>query len=401
MVSPLERKANYVNDLASTGGIDLSMLNLGALLKQLYLSIDFNLLFRFFLDLYLSLNLNMDFNLFKFWNFNFTTGLQVVLPTAQKGIYGVTYYDVSYYDPPDTTDLDLENSVWWMREHTTERDVPQWKKKSDSMKDYLTIIKQRLQAKGVSAHYTDAMESLLAMVEGKVTNSAFVGFAIVGFAKVMHDEGDGTSSFDARKHTDWETVWNLKASGMYDSIVGIAQVGYSRVGAINLKPTKEMADRFITQVNQFKARAGQVTGEYPMPAYPPFPYGYTPTYPSYPSPYPPSYPSGYGEVKPELLYPRIFMLQRVDQYHWTGGKYQIKSQVLINRVKEILDEVGIIVGFRLNYLAYAQEIYYLDHQGHRLYKGWKRVLNRDDVRQKYLAMGLDGSVLDKIDAVVG
>ena len=99
--------------------------------------------------------------------------------------------------------------------------------------------------------------------------------------------------------------------------------------------------------------------------------------------------------------PRIFMLQRVDQYHYEGGKYQVLSQNLINSVKKILDLAGIMAIARMSYIAYAQELYYIDHPTHRLYKRWKGILTKDDVTTKYLAMGLDSDVMTKIATLVG
>jgi hypothetical protein len=388
-VSPIDRKLAYLQELASEQGIDLSMLRLGSLLTDLYLSIDFNCLFRFWLDMYLNLDLQLDFTDFNWWNFDFGKfGFNFVLPESKKGIYGKSYYNDFMYDPPRPKSIDLENSMWWMRKHTTETDKPFHKQFSVSIKSYLETIKERLQERGVADFYTDAMESLLAMVEGKVFNCAIVGFAIVGFARVMPAEEGGTSSYQARKHTDWKTFWNLRTCSIFDSVVGIAMVGFTRVGSINLKPSTAMVERFHEQVKEFKERAGKVAAEYPFPAYPPYAYGYAP----------PAQP--YAPVKPEVLYPRVFMLQRVDEYHYNGGHYQLQTQILINKVKQMLNKEGIVAQQRMSYIAYAQELFYIEHPTHRKWKRWKEILSKEDLRKKYIAMGMDEAILSKIEDIV-
>jgi hypothetical protein len=170
--------------------------------------------------------------------------------------------------------------------------------------------------------------------------------------------------------------------------VGIARVGYARVGSFQIKPKPELAERFQQQVKEFKERAGKVAVEYPFPTYPPYAYGYAP----------PAQP--YAPIKPELLYPRAFMYQRVDQYHYNGGSHQIKLQTLINRIKQLLDSEGIMAQQRMSYIAYAQELYYLEYDPHRLWKRWKQILSRSDLRTKYIAMGMDEAILSKIEDIV-
>jgi hypothetical protein len=386
--SPLERKLAYVENLASEQGIDLSMDRLGGVLDDLNLSIDFNCLFRFWLDMFTNLDLYLDFSQFKWWNLDFGSMFTPEFPKVEKGVYGKSYYENFIYDPELPTGLDLENSLWHMRKHTTETDKPFWKQQSVALKNYVEIIKNKLKEKGVADHYTDSMEALLAMVEGKVFNASYVGFAFVGLNRVMHDEGKNIVPFDSRKEQDWKTIWKVYTGGLYDSLVGIARVGYSRVGSIEIRPKPELAEKFQKQVKEFKERAGKVAVEYPSPAYLPSAYGYVqPTY-------------GYAPIKPELLYPRAFMYQRVDQYHYNGGSHQIKLQTLINRIKQLLDREGIMAQQRMSYIAYAQELYYLEYDPHRLWKRWKQILSRSDLRTKYIGMGMDEAILSKIEDVV-
>jgi len=391
-VSAVDRKLEYVRTLASESGIDLSMMDLASILELLYLSIDFNCLFRMFLDMYLCLDLNLDWSLFDYWNFDWTMQWNFLLPSTTKGKYGISTYGDFMFDPPLPTSKELERSMWTLRKHSTETDVPFYKGSSISLSTYIDIIKQRLAGHGVSDDFLDGMENLLAVVEGKVLNCAYVDFAFVDLSAVMGDEPEG-SPFDIREFENWKTIGTGYSFTMWETLVDYAFVDYCRAGDDELLPSEQLSDTFGKIVDEFKARAGEVTVPYQV--YYGQPYG--------PAPY--GQPAGaYGGApvtgEAKMLYPRVFMTQRVDQYHYEGGHHQILIQSLINKVKEILDREGVFANFRMIYTAYAQEQYYLSHQPHRHYKRWKVILTKDDIRQKYLQMGADASILDKVDLLV-
>ncbi|MBA7556111.1 hypothetical protein ES705_48809 [subsurface metagenome] len=111
----------------------------------------------------------------------------------------------------------------------------------------------------------------------------------------------------------------------------------------------------------------------------------------------------YGGYAPEAvrtLYQRIFMKQRVDQYHYQGGKHQLKMQYNIKNIRPILDRLGVAGNARMMYMCFANEVVYFDHEGHKLYKRWKKLLTPEDVIQKYNKMGCDITVLREIKGMV-
>ena len=76
------------------------------------------------------------------------------------------------------------------------------------------------------------------------------------------------------------------------------------------------------------------------------------------------------------------------------------------RVKDILNRKGIMAQHRLLYLNFAQEYVYLYHPKERRpeewgrSKEWKKALSREDVVEKYKALGADESILNEIiDAI--
>jgi hypothetical protein len=86
--------------------------------------------------------------------------------------------------------------------------------------------------------------------------------------------------------------------------------------------------------------------------------------------------------------------------HYEGGSHQIKIQDVINRAKQILNEEGIIGIDRLNYLAFAQELYYLGYQPHKLWKRYRNMLTEEDLINKYINMKCQKNILDRIKGVV-
>ena len=86
--------------------------------------------------------------------------------------------------------------------------------------------------------------------------------------------------------------------------------------------------------------------------------------------------------------------------HVQGGHHQIRLQNLKNHIKRMLNEKGVIAQFRMAYLSFAQELYYLKYEPHRKYKQWKKILTDDELVNKYVRMGCDKNILNEIKEVV-
>jgi hypothetical protein len=364
-VSPLERKQQYVENLASEDGINLSIMSLLSKLDLLNLSIAFNVLFRFYMDMLFNINLGFDFNLFDWFKFDFRFGFEIPLAGELKGRYDISKYGECIYDPPEITARELERLSWFLRKHTTETSVPYYKSMSNACKLFIETYKDIFLNKGFQHFFLDAIELMLSYAEGKTLNGSYVGFAVVGLSKVMKPSKSQTTVFVKRDQKDWKTEVELETVTIYGCHVGYAVVGYSRVGSLDLKPKKEMADMLKKQAEDFQKRTG-ITYQYDQP----------------------------------VCHQRVFMLPRVDRYHWKGGEHQISMQNLINIVKKILDEEGVVAQFRMAYLNFAHELYYLEYEGHRLFKRYKKVLTVDDLINKYLNIGLNINILNKIKGVI-
>jgi len=262
------------------------------------------------------------------------------------------------------TSKPLERWLWSLRYKMTCRDDPSWRHADKYLKDEFKRFKDQLKELGIADYYADAMEEVMSIVEGKVINTTYVGFAIVGLSKVMPSPAS-TSTFTIRWFGDWFSEYMFETVRPYENWVGYSRVGYSRVSGDELWPTVDLALEFSNSL--YEERRWKLA----VP------------------------------VSPEIyFYPRTFMFQKVDKYHHVGGAHQLRMQDLINRVKGILDREGIMAMFRTPYLNFAHELYYQYHEGHRYYKQYKTVLTQQDIIDKYVRLGLDENVLRKITEVV-
>jgi hypothetical protein len=363
-LTPQERKAGYVGGLASDQGIDLSMLRLLGLLDWTYLSISFNLLFSMYLDLSFVIDLHFDFSYLDFFDINFTDMFNYSFETIAKGRWGSSQYDYFIYDPPDTSPKQLERFVWDLRKHTTETDVPSYKGSHWTLKSVINTQKDIMKSKHVADEYVDSLEETLAWAEGKAMNTAYWGLSIWDLSPWMPSPASPIV-YDKRKTDDWHTIVPTETITVYESNWDRSHWNYARWTDLDLVPLLPLEETFRERVDAFHQRTGMV--------------------------------QQYGQP---VLNQRVFMLQRREQYHTQGGHHQIVMQNLINNVKDILDQEGVIGELRLSYISYAEEIYYLKYQGHRQYKQWKALLTEDDIKLKYTNMGLDERVLSRVRGVV-
>jgi hypothetical protein len=236
------------------------------------------------------------------------------------------------------------------------------------------------------------IQDVLAMVESRLAGGVYCGFGIVGLSKVS-DRHQESYLFRARVNVrlpqNWKSTTNSESVVACENIVGVTRVDHTRVAAYTTILNKGISDEAVRRINEFWLRSGLV--EVGMLS----PYGgigYT-TYGT------PTY-GGYFAQRVTALYPRIFMLQRVDQLHYKGGAEQLKMQFNIKRVRPILDKHGIISNFKGAYYAFANEVYYLGYDSHRLYKLWRRLVTKDDILQKYVKLGCQENVLREVMGVV-
>ena len=316
--------------------------------------------------------------------------------TLSKMIYDDTWYDLCYYDPPELALVDIERFAWNQRYHVSEKNTLEYKKMSLALKTLLEANKDALKNANVNPDVVNMTEDIATMVESRILRGFYVGFAIVGLSRVADKHLPQylfRTKVPTRMIIDWKTIVNSESVVAHEAIVGFARVGYFRVGDWSMALHNAVSKEAVAKINAFWQRSGMVEAgqlsTYGGLGYQAF--GYEGVYGAY---------AGYLSQKYQVLNQRVFMLQRVDQYHYAGGHHQILMQSYIKMVKRICNKMGVIGVLRATYTSYAHEIYYQMYEGHRLWKQWKRVVSVEDITNKYVQMGCDIAVLNKIkDAV--
>jgi len=315
----------------------------------------------------------------------------------EKGIYDVTYYDLCYFDPPEIALVDLERFAWQQRYHVAEKNTLEYKKQSLALKTLIEANKDAFKNVGIVPTSVDNVEGIAAMVESRILRGMYVGFSVVGLSRVS-DRHEPEFLFrarvDTRRFENWKAIVASESVVSHEPLVGYGRVGHFRVANFRQMLSKQLSDEAVRKINEFWLRSGLVeAGElstYGGLGYQAF--GYEGLYGAY---------AGYLAEKYKALYQRVFMLQRVDQYHYEGGHHQILLQTILKTVRAICNKEGVIGTFRAAYTSYAQEIYYLRYDSHRLWKRWKRLVSIEDITNKYTQMGCSIQVLNRIkDAVV-
>jgi len=388
----LHRKLAYLASLADPNAIFTIGDKLINQLKDTQLEISYEAVWRTLEQLYLTLNLTIDWSQMDFpwlpedWNFPDDLGDLTNPPSeqTQKAYYDVSYYDLSYYDPPEVVYKDIERFAWNTRYKVSEKHTLEYKKMSVSLKKLIESLKDSLKKTDVADFIPDVVESTLAMVEGRILRGSYVGFSIVGLTRVSKRHEPWMkyrAPCPTRYPKDWKTIIETESVLAWESVVGFSHVGYARVGAWYMFLNKAISDAMIQRINEFWTRTGLVeAGELS-------PYGGIAYYR-----YPPE--------KIKTLWQRIFMLQRMDQYHFEGGKHQLKMQYDIKRIRQLLDQHGVISPLKGAYISFANELKYLEHDSHRLHKRWKKLITEEDIIDKYKRMGLDENILEEIRRLI-
>jgi len=386
--SIIDRKEKYIDFTTSLDWISLNMFIWEFSLPQIDLSIGFNISFNFLLDFHLALDLHFPSEEFDFEMPDFVS----LLPRVEKAKYGITKYNKSYYDPPNVTAKDLARFLWNIRYQTTEKSIPSYKRFSHALKNYIETHKDILLSKNIAPYYVDAMIEKLLIAESKTLNCAYVGFSVVGVAKVVKKIERRKYKMGLRKQRwtdDYKTEKDVPTKYPYETQVNYARVNYARVlpeeKTYKEKILRPFSRDLAKRVKEFKMRASKTPITKGLDV----------------------------EVRPEIreitkhipppkhtLYQRVFFLQKRDKMKWEGGKHQARLQNIIEHVKPILNKYGVHGNFRLGYIAFAKEYVYMYYKPHRKHKQWKRILTEDDLILKYKRMGCDEQILREIISTV-
>jgi len=358
---PLERKLRYRDHLASVEGVDFAMFRWAPMLEWTMDSIGFNVLFRFMMDLHFRMDYFFEVIQFDYHPLEFEEYFVPEYEKVVKGIYGKTCYGMSFYDPQVVVAENIERMLWDCRHHTTDHDFPAWKMTSKSITDFIQVRKEHLTARGVDPDYVDGVVDVLALCEGKLMDSAYWDFSCWN----INPWKEGTT-YKRRSSVDWETVMDVETEFIIEANWDLSRWDYGRWYAPYIRPKRELCDHLNDSVNDFHLRVGMR--------------------------------EQYG-VK--VLGQRVFMYPRTERWLERGGYHQITLQGIIKRVKEELNRAGVIVAHRAGYLAFAQELARLRYFGHRKWKRWKEMITVDELKDKYIRMGLETQLVNRIAEVVG
>lgn len=362
--TPIERKLGYLRGLASDRGVEQATLTWEARLSEIQFRVALNVLYRFTLDLYLNLNLHLDTSEFDWYPFNFAELLSPKAEEIEKAYWGTSRYDQATYDPENVTALQIERMMWELRRKATYKDDPSWYQMYKPLKTMIEQVKDSLETLGVSRDWLDASEATLALVEGKVTGAAYWDVALFDVSKFAR-EASPQLIVDVRDPADWKSILEVMTEGAVDNQYDLARFDYARFFDPVITADPRLMDRLIEALEKALEKAGLVEQ-----------YGYT------------------------ILHPRVVWYPKIEDMHWTGGEHQLKTQRIINSVKQLLDRRGVFGYLRNQYYAFAQQLVYLYYMPRKLWKRWRAMLSEDDIVEKFKRMGCDPAILEEIRRLV-
>ena len=320
------------------------------------------------------------------WSFNFTFNYlldtfmryQWGLSEESKAYYGKTKYGQSFYDPPNFNVEKFVRLVWDIRYKLTnyKRHDPNFTK--ETAKKWVEWVYETLVENGVAEHIARSIAPVIVYYEGKLLTAGYVGFGLVGYAKVMpkpSGERYYESSFLMRSTEDYYTLTSLKTITIHEPNVGMAMVGYSRVApstkkvkTLKSRSTYRLIDKAIADTLKENVDRGR-------------------------SMFSPQEISG---VKYQPITMSQIRSTTIEKKKWRGGRHQLLQQEILVRVKRILDKHGVINFFRKAYYNFALEIAYREYES-RYKKKWKSALESDEyIVNKYVRQGCDEPILRKI-----
>jgi len=230
--SLVERKLNYIRFLASIRGVNDAMLRWELLIPLIHINIGGNVLFRLLMDMYMHLNLNIDPTEFQWHNLNFE---KMFVPEFPPHWYTPNLGQLS--------PAQIEN--YWKKHWYTALKIIWWFEK---------ILKDR----GVEDIVLQLLRIIYTVCEAKCKITTYVGSAIVGVSTVM------PTWIWMRSPYNFKDSYKVYPINIYENYVGFSLVGFARVisppygGTMFL--SKDLADHIKSSVDEFRTRTGMVHG---------------------------------------------------------------------------------------------------------------------------------------------
>ena len=357
---PILRKLIYVEKVARDLGIVCTGWRFEQLLDHIRQLIGYNVLLRFYMNLFGQLCLGFSFELTEFFRIEMRKLFTPELVGLEKARYGISRYGMCIYDPTQVTGKELEYWCWDMSYHTTSHVAPEYKQIAKTVKNYITVEKEVLQRLGIRDFYTDALESCISWAEGKVKECAYWGFACWDVSPWMEAREKSPERFwyKLRDYVDWVTEKELETITVFESNWDYSMWDFALWTPEPLSPKPELEEHLANTVNEFFKRV-------------------------------------------EPLWQAVFLLQRMDRLHHRGGYHQIRMQQLINSAKTVLCRHGVPVTQHHAYISALLELAYMYHDSSRHYKTWKKVLSPQDWLHKWTRMGLREDILRELASLLG
>jgi len=364
-----DRKKKYEENVCEFEGVNLFLPKWEFQLPIFEFNIGFDDLFNFLIDLHLVLDFHLEIPQIEF---PFVEGYKF-----EKAKAGISRYNQAIVDPPEVSSDILRKFVWDTRYKATRKDVAEWKLSSLTLKKELSLLKELLVSKDIRKEYIEGIINSIALIEGKVLNSSYVGFSVVGVSKVREKPID-QPTFEVRSTVDWKTKYPIETVSVYESHVGLSKVGYSRVTVRkeiaykrgNRIFSKTLADTLKSIVDFHRKAIGHTEVQ-----------------------------TEAGKTK--VFTPRVSYYKSMAKKRFRGGNHQVRIQSVINRVRQYLHRKGVIHFEKVMYLNFAHELIYLKHESNRKRKNWKKILTESDLIEKYKNRGADMNILNEIAELIG
>jgi len=347
--TPEVRKLDWITRAGDPRAIFLKLLKWESQLSPIYAATSANVYARFLLDMYLCLNAHLDATKFVFHRLRFWE------------LFSPPWSPPPFKPPvPDYMHHYIELLLWALKYKHVARETIFYKTLGRALKAFYEGTRSILAYYRTPNFYTNLLFEILGITLGRTDVSTFVGFAVVGLSVVAPGK-----QYALLPAYDFEPV-EIQVNALYDTHVGIARVGYCRVGigsSPEIKP--ELVQHYVQEVDAARKRVGLV----PISSQ-------------------------------EIMFPRVFYLPRVGRIKHIGGIQQVGLQTIINRVKRLLDDKGIVAQFRSAYIMFAEEIAYLPYRGHKRWKEYRDIIHKEDIIDKYVRMGLDKAILEEIVGLI-
>ena len=194
---PYSRKTKWEEKQTSLSGLELWLPDWELLFEEFQVNWSFNFTFNFLLDMYLSLDFHLEFDFsfdfkFEFGEFIFDE-FNIDIGFLEKAYYDKSEYGQSYFDPEELNGNDLRKFTWWLRYKTTDKKYYTYKYSDVAAKNITETNKNLIYQQRVRDFLLNGFEETIAKIEGKIINSCYVGFAIVGISKVPFRSEDDNS----------------------------------------------------------------------------------------------------------------------------------------------------------------------------------------------------------------